>query len=382
MIRFFLAIVDFFSKICYNFSCHNFVIGGSPIKKLKAKRKKWLEFRNNKLRKKVHKLKKKEKRLKRYLELQEIANRVYNKKRDTFIATAPEVFSIVDNTEETISYFNRIINELSKRNFDELFYFDLSKVTSLTIDAVMYISAILRNIKGGKVYRYSFTGNEPLNDSAKNFFRESGFYGYVKSNVINIESSSNKLQIISGNTVDVDVVKTVCDFVNKVCRTRLSFTYQLYDILIELMTNTKQHAYKGKDVLFVNHWYVFVEDYNNVVKFVFLDTGEGIPGTIHKKWYESLPFLINDSSLICSALKGEFRTETRSENRGKGLPALSEYCINGRFKNLQVYSGSGYCKVLENNDGPYMLCDVNDKIFGTLFCWEICKDNIMEEYKI
>lgn len=372
----YLLLMELLVEIWYNLLYLLYKIGGITIKKLHLKQKEWLEYQCKKRLLQISKQKKRKR---------EEGKRKYsslNTKENKYIAEAPEVFSLVDNTEKTVAYFNKIISEIEKRKFSELFYFDLSKVTYLTIDAVMYIIAILRNIKGKKIFKYRFSGNQPVNEEARRLLKESGFFQYVKSDETNIIPNSSKIQIISGNVADPDVAKLICDFVNNACKTKIRFTSALYETLIELMTNTIQHAYKSKKNMLVNQWYVFVEDNNDKIKFAFLDTGEGIPRTIYKKWSEKIPYMTNDSKLIHSALKGEFRTETRSKNRGKGLPKIAEDCMESKITNLQVYAGSGCCKIIDDNNNPYILQDVNSNIFGTLFCWEIDKTNIKKEYKV
>ena len=187
-----------------------------------------------------------------------------------------ESLSIHDNTEETYQYFNDIIDEIKQKHFKETFYFDLSEVKHLSVDAVMYILAILRNIKDNLVYKYNFKGNQPFDKEANGILRKSGFFDYVKTRNPFLITDSDNVKIKSGKTVDSSMARFICDYINTNCGTKKVFTAELYEMLIELMTNTVQHAYNDRNVLITNQWYIYVGNNGNNFEFVFLDTGAGI----------------------------------------------------------------------------------------------------------
>lgn len=387
MRKIFLYLVDIFICAWYNLANIVYRMGGITIKKLQPKRRDWLEYQSKKKQLRVRKNNiRRKSQEKPSNKKSDLKNNIPINYKEQFTAKAPEIFSIINNPEKTIECFNSIINEMNKKKFKRHFFFDLSEVSELTIDAIMYIIAILRNIKCTKLYQYSFSGNQPIDKDTNNLLLESGFFSYVESTEKNIKPNSNKIQITTGNIVDTEVASNICDFVNTICGTNLKFTFYLYKAIIELMTNTIQHAYtdveKDGYISTVNHWYVFVENQDNKIKFIFLDTGAGIPRTIYKKWTEKFLMLNRDSEFIRSALRGECRTQTRASYRGKGLPLISECCTNGNFENLYVYSGGGGCKVLKKQEDLYLLSDFKNKIFGTLFSWEIDKENISKEFKI
>ena len=244
---------------------------------------------------------------------------------------------------------------------------DLSRIQRLTIDAVMYFIAVLAN----KNVRVQTSGNEPFKASSRKLLRDSGFYRYVKARNFNSiqRTNHNILQIRSGNKNIPKIVKEVCDFVNEACGTGLEFTKDLYRIVHEMMSKTVQHAYENKSKL-RNNWYIFVEIRYNILKFVFLDTGEGIPDTIRKKAFEDL--YKGDSQFIYSALKGEYRTRTGEIFRGRGLPCIYSKYKDGFIENLRILSCHGNCAFNSPSDEP-ILMNMNNSISGTLFYWEIKK---------
>lgn len=295
-----------------------------------------------------------------------------------------ESFSIIKNTEETYLYFNEIIDEINQKNFKETFYFDLSEVKNLSVDAVMYILAILRNIKDSLVYKYDFKGNAPFNHKANEILRKSGFFDYVKTRRPILVTDGENVKIKSGNTVDSNIARFVCDYINKKCNTKKFFTGELYELLIELMTNTVQHAYKDKNVLTTNQWYIYVGDNELDFEFVFLDTGVGIPQTISKRLKEKakeILFKINgDSFYLKSALKGEWRTRTEADHRGKGLPSIVEYTKRVEVSECKLFSGYGMCEIDSKKREKLIEHEFENKLFGTLIYWKIEKNKIGEQY--
>lgn len=351
------------------------------ISKWNKKRLHWLKHHSVKMH--IRKIKKK--RRNKFSYSKNIYNSTglkINKKSSKFFAKAPENLSIINNVKETYSYFNNIINELKKNIFKQLFYFDLKDVKELTIESVMYILAILRNIKGKDVLKYHFAGNEPINENARKLFVESGFFNYVYSRNPLLKKSSENIQITTGKNVDASIVGKICDFINTKFNTKLSFTDEIYEVLVELMTNAVQHAYAEEEVLKVNNWYIFVGELEkDCIHIVFLDTGLGIPQTVKKNFGEKVKELIFnknlDSNYIQSALDGEFRTRTKKENRGKGLPSVKSYVYDNKdVDDFYIFSGYGCCKLNRNEKRGILNEDFDQKIYGTLFCWNIYNSNI------
>jgi hypothetical protein len=145
-------------------------------------------------------------------------------------------------------------------------------------------------------------------------------------------------------------------------------------MIIELMTNTKQHAYNDTKRKFTTtDWYVFARHdiESNSVRFIFLDTGEGIPSTVKKTFRETLPIIgKSETSYIQSALEGELlRTRTGKTYRGKGLPKIYSFYKEGIIKDLTIISNYGYFGSKRSND-------INQKLNGTLFYWELSKGTV------
>lgn len=289
---------------------------------------------------------------------------------------APDVFCIKNNPDATINFFNEIINIRLEYVCDIILFIDISQVNYVGADALMYLLAIIRDTKYYKQIRIRFQGNFPMNNDIKQRFIDSGFLSYVHTEKMDIEPHANNIQIRIGTINDPKIAGTVCSFVQDTCKLTKKETIPLYNILIELMGNTNQHAYKGaRDNSLLNNWYLYAEENESDISFVFLDTGLGIPATVRKNFGEMLKEKISisysDADYIYSALQGEYRTETKLRHRGKGLPQISDCCRSGIFNNVSIYAGSGNCYI--RGDNEFCKRNLSASMKGTLFTWSINK---------
>lgn len=139
------------------------------------------------------------------------------------------------------------------------------------------------------------------------------------------------------------------------------------------MNNSIHHAYDD-DVKYEQKWLIFVEKTSSKYKFTLLDTGLGIPYTVNKKIILESSLLTKDFKLLESALEGKkLRTQTKKSYRGKGLPEIKRQVFNGVINNMSIISCKASCKLYEKQtkiDGN----DLNSSLRGTLYYWEIIKN--------
>lgn len=289
---------------------------------------------------------------------------------------APANLSLINNERETLAFFNKALEISKKCSINHCIYFNLFKVEHISADAVMYIIAFINNCKRLNILEVNIEGNLPGNPEARRFLEDFGFYSYVRG-LKNTHEQNNKerIQIKHGKNANGSLVSKICDFTNNIFKqNNLLGTKRLYPMLIELMTNARQHAYNKYDrkSIMDSNWYIFAENSNHSIKFVFLDTGVGIPATLcynHKeKLLKLFPNQSKDASYISSALQGAFRTETKKGYRGKGLPGIYQDSINGQISNMCIISGKGKCVI--KNDGNIIESVLPIQFEGTLFCWE------------
>lgn len=294
----------------------------------------------------------------------------------TFIA--PRIFSFLENPDETIFFFNELIKKIEDLYIGGtlyLFVIDMKDVEKITGDALMYLLTVMRNTRLNGRKGIYWRGNFPKNEKISYFLKSSGFLQYMNTAKCNLVHTDENIQIQSGSLIEANVKKSICDFTNKKLGTDLKYSRFLSNILTELMTNTRDHAYNENNK-FDFCWYVFVENTNNKIKYTFMDNGLGIPTTVNKKLTEKLKENFKkekEHSYIESCLDGKFlRTETKQNHRGKGLPEINTYYIDGKISELTIISNHAYYK--KNNSS-----DLKNYLYGTIVYWEIDKNNLKEE---
>lgn len=342
--------------------------------KRKLQKKKWRDRRSKKLQQKWYG---REERINggSGLRINDV-EKDYNNQHQ-FKAQLPQSFSLIDNTQETIGCFNRIINVIEKKKFGQKFFLDASEVKFVTIEALIYMIAVVYNIKANRMWKYSFEGNLPREKEANEVFKKSGYLNYFRMKQLKMPDSSDCVQIVSGTIMEPNVARNICDFVIDKLQIRRSNRKIkiLYRILVELMTNTAKHAYQNRSKTMVNSWYLYAIHEGEKVRFSFVDTGEGIPSTIKKKILELVNPKMEDSKFIEAAFVEEGRSETGLSHRGKGLRQLYKDVQEYEIDDFFVLSGAGSC-LYNEKERKLELLDYPHKIYGTIFSFTVRKENV------
>ena len=337
------------------------------LRKLHQKQKQWLLAKSKTA---IKRLQKKNKyKLKR-------KNNIYtgkrSKKERRVFLSVPKIFSITNNPNETLDFFNGVYDIIEKLTFKEEIYFNLYDVNIITVDAIMYLIALIKNTKRLKVLQINCSGNIPQSESARKVIETSGFYNYVSPQYKVENTVNSNINISSGYEADPELVGGICDFVHKNSLLDRIDTKPLFPMIMELMTNTKQHAYSNNDTV-KSKWYIFVENSDKQIQFVFLDTGEGIPNTIRRDFFEKIRSMVtnSDAFFISSALKGAFRTETEQGHRGKGFPEIYNRISERSISDFTIVSCCGKCDV--EDDGNIHETKLSSGLRGSLFYWKLNK---------
>ncbi|NKE71860.1 hypothetical protein [Candidatus Manganitrophus noduliformans] len=287
---------------------------------------------------------------------------------------APANFSLINNIDETLLFFDTV-HYYSTKNQQKI-YFDLSEVKELTTDAILYT---LSRLEYYHERRVNIIGNNPNDETCDNMLLASGFYKYVYSQRVGkTPSDSNIYSIESGSTVLPQKAQEVKNFAARCLnKSDLSDTRSIYTTLIECMANTKHHAYAARS-LHSKWWLMASYDQNSKkIHFTFLDNGFGIPRTIRKKNTEKINEKLRemvskvvaveslDAILINSALKGEFRTQTSKAYRGKGLPRIYETAQQNKIDTLVIISRKGFVNSSSREVRP-----LKRIFYGTLLSWQ------------
>ena len=299
------------------------------------------------------------------------AKRTYVDNHPRVIMTPPTRFSLTNNPEETMEFFQDFAREIDRKEFGTRFYIDSKNVESATVDALIFLIAILQNDAVNILRKYSFSGNYPENDEARQVYAESGFNDYVVSKMKKLPASTEKMKIICGTNNDPSAAKDLCDFIiTNLGKTRKDIL-PIQKVLIELMSNVYHHAYE-KNSFMAKKWYMYAEYVENRVRCVFVDTGFGIAKTARKNFSEKirlkLGIKVNDARIIQSIFEGDFRTATGKHHRGNGLASVRENVTNDLFEGLEVFSGRGRCVFPKDSEKDEIIPFCYDLgLYGTLY---------------
>jgi len=298
--------------------------------------------------------------------------------KGTVRVVAPVRLSLIENPEETLEFFSSVLKSVSRRR--EVFL-DLSGIEVLTTDAVMcLLSAIEATRGGGK--RTKMSGNYPVADECNRLLVDSGFYGFVyTATPLGVTVNNEDIYAIaSGSKVDPNQASEVKAFAvdHLGIEAGSSEAKKLYTSIIECMANTRNHAY-GDERKTKRKWWLMAHyrPESCTVSFTFVDNGLGIPATVRRKFADAVRTTARalsvsprsqyiDADLIESAMKGEHRTKTRLEHRGKGLRSIYDGAKDGHLLRLQVISRHGMVDCTEDSKRR-----LSGAFEGTLVFWDV-----------
>lgn len=284
----------------------------------------------------------------------------------------PAVFSIRDNPEQVLAGFNEIEVALGE---GMPVYIDMKMVSSMSIESIMYLLSIMK-IQKLKGTPFKISGNVPTSADNYDLLLNSGFFKFVNSDGLALSHNGDTFEIAESDQVDNAIARNICRFIMERMQVEQKSLYSIYDMVIELMTNTVEHAYvEGMHV--IANWYIYVhyDHENREMHFAFLDNGLGIPTTVNKtnvekikQWITSRNLLVfGQVDLIEASLQGAFKTRTQEENRGKGMPGIYDALKRRRVLNLAIISNFGYYSESKK-------MDMKTNLHGTLYYWTMKKE--------
>ena len=340
------------------------------MNKWDRKRKNWLDRKSRK----GNRQKNKKKRIFREYtpSMRSYAPHERLRTRSPFVTQKPpKNFSLVNNPEETMAFFANFANEINRGQQGSSFFVDSRDVESATVDALIYLIAILQNDAVNTKLQYSFAGNYPVKDEARQVYIESGFNDYVESRMKKLPDSNDKKRITCGIKNDSAASKELCDFVIRSLGKTRRDIQPIQKVMIELMSNVYHHAYE-KNSFMAKKWYMYAEHSDNYVRCIFVDTGLGIAKTARKNFGEKLKTFfrveLDDSKIIESIFNGDFRTATNEKFRGNGLSSVRESVKADIFEKFEVISGTGRCIIPKDVDSDKIIAyRYNNRLYGRLF---------------
>lgn len=259
---------------------------------------------------------------------------------------APENFSLIDNTEETISFINKLKDLYSS---DKKTFVVLTNVKKIGFDAIIVMLSIMVKFKTKNI---GFQGNFPIDLEAKRKLATSGFFESLYRTFVTNEQyelqNDNSINTHAGKCVDSTLSAKIIEKASITVWNEFKRCQGVQRALLELMLNTNNHAdpqKKGE-----KHWWLSV-NHNKAgkkVQFSFVDYGVGVFESLSGKkedsmfydWKNKLASLFNFTSnaeILELVLKGELhKTVTDKYYRGKGLPGIYEVLKRNMISNLFI----------------------------------------------
>ncbi len=298
------------------------------------------------------------------------------------IIKAPTRFSITKNTEEVLSFVNKLEKCLKSR---KKVFVDLSDVQEIAHGAIVILLSIMIKFRSCHI---DFNGNFPINKSAKRVLLDSNFIEellHKKHKIINDSYAvcRDKILTHAQKVVDSKLSDSIITEISTLIWGEPRRCTGLQRVYIELMQNTNNHASpNGKGV---HHWWTTVQ-YDPLKKkayFSFLDYGIGIIQSLNtdkrSKFYSVVQLLksqfsiISDAKLLMLLLNGDLhKTSTGDYFRGKGLPCLFEACDKNQISNVVVITNKAK---VEYHDGNKSEINIKGQFNGTFIFWELNYNN-------
>lgn len=279
---------------------------------------------------------------------------------------APPNFSFINNTEEIVKYFNQIKKYVDENQPVNI---DISKITTLSPDIIILLMAILKDKKSMKV---GLSGNAPEIPHLNKIFMESGLYNFVKSKGKKKVADNNKLW---EHSTDNQVKGEIAGEAVEICKSlftenKINYdTDNLYNLLVEAMSNTINHADEKK--AHINWWlYYFIDKEEQTIKFSFIDLGIGIFKSASFNSYRSYAnhLLPGNSLLVKPFLEGKIISSRKIDNEisGKGVKQIINCAQNAEFINFTIITNDQNINVKEKNSNS-----INANFDGTFINFEI-----------
>jgi hypothetical protein len=283
-----------------------------------------------------------------------------------FTKEPPQYFNLqFENCESVIGYVNEI-KKAGSRKWNILI--NLVNVVDLREGAIAMLLSVMQEIQ----YSVVISGILPRDTKARLTLEMSGFFkiasvkgprpNHLSENIMRTGKKGDLPHFLG------DDIKTAMGTVwgikgrNPYLRTEI----------FEMMRNSCDHAFQShKEVRW--HFSISHDISNNIVKFSFVDNGNGILDTMKTPLKKVLSFFKDNTDLLETAFKDGIESRTKLSWRGKGLPTIFENVTEGLIKNFLVISNNVFLH-FDSKDRNNI--EINRKILpaqyrGTYYYWEI-----------
>ena len=223
-------------------------------------------------------------------------------------------------------------------------------------------------------------GNAPEKPELRTPFVQSGFYDFVRSSGFKRHGTGNMLhrerhyKVVSRVAMEAALNGIRHTFGNET-------PYEpLYDILIECMSNTNNHAMPN-DSGKCNWWlYVYNDPHSRITSYSFLDLGVGIfESSIVQNYVKKFlkgTFLYPHIRLVDELLDGKIQSRIEEDNeiRGKGIPQIVGHSKLDSFREFYLITNDVKVNIKTGQKEQ-----LGYNLGGTFWYWELQPMNLLGE---
>ena len=322
--------------------------------------------------KKRHLPSKRRRRVSLSIRRQDIVNRNLVNGKKPINKVSPDNLSLVDNTNAVIEYINDCKVLLHKK---EKVVMDIEKVQNLSPDAIALLAACANDANySGKYGKLS--GNAPKEPRLLKLFAESGFYKFVSSSKLMKSVQKQEVNLLHKEShfqVQPEIAKEACLYGTKHVFSSTEPFSDLYEMIIEAMSNTNNHANKKQEG--TTKWWLYTyNDPNGKTCYSFIDLGVGIFDSLPVNRYKKLTNWIGIShnvDLVQDLLDGKIKSREIIDNdlRGKGIPQIARNSQQDVFGRAYIISNDVKIN-LKTRDAEKLKSNFQ----GTCLYWELIKE--------
>ena len=292
---------------------------------------------------------------------------------------APTNFSILDNRDSVIKYFNTIKRMLNQKEYTQI---NLRNITSIDLPTLCLLGAFMldRNTKS----KYLKLTSPLSNSAAYRFFEEAQFENMIiKKRRPDFNSGaflSRREDEVNKEAIGDILTKTV-NYFGESNQHRLR---DLPPIIIEIVTNTADHANPDNSYTLpwiVNTYETKNSNGNKVKQYCIIDMGVGIYETLIDKansqqqgrspwWHKIIKRENSQGEFFKQAIPKGLQSRTALRQRGKGIKYIYD-TISGddMYKRFEIITNKA--KVNLVNLGSIEK-DSSENLSATIYYWEVC----------
>lgn len=281
-----------------------------------------------------------------------------DKKGDFVVIYADSILNFVTHPEQTIHFFE--LAELAFSN-DLPVRYDLSNTHEISADAIAMLLSQLKNEEVNQGLFFRVIASE---DILKRLNQEWKYLKKIDSESPMIEDfESGSVTKLTGTNVANFLARDICMEISKCIYGKPKITRDLYEILIELMANTQDHANGPEGSGSETSWWLFLYPSEGDIDLIFIDNGVGLFESLpvkqhmHKRNYisefipgaDELSKTVRRRELLQvykDLVNGNIKSSTGLAERGKGMPLVRGNAQVGVISQLTVISNDAYIDML------------------------------------